>query len=616
MATTVKRRTPGVYVTELDAFPPSVVGVQTAIPAFIGYTEKAEVSGRPIPNTPVKIESLADFEMFFGGGFKTQYQISKLETIPENPADATSKEVTVAEQIAAGDYDFKVFGQAQGAEPLVNPANLPAAGTADKAVPTTEYRYYHLSQTQDTNPRFNLYNSMRLFYANGGGTCYVVSAGLYMTVDETDVTQVSTNTVKGDALKTGLDAIRDQKGPTMLVIPDAVLLQPQSSTDDGRWVSTEFAALVQAMLKQCGELQDRVAILDVYGSQYADRFNLDAIIKQFRTDVKGDFLNYGMAYFPFLDTSVVPVSDFNYTNITEISKNPETDETLWTILTWENANLNNGGKVPVIPVLDSNYDDTNVSTRFIQVQNYIEVMKLTANAAATPDPDPAVIAAKQEKLLRLNNNLIAALPLLSNILNVIVNINDTLPPSGAIAGVITKVDNNKGVWCAPANIELNSVNKPTMKLTDGEQADLNVPVNGKAIDAIREFVGRGSVVWGARTLDGNSNDWRYIQVRRTLIYIEQSVKNAIDPFVFAANDGNTWTKVISMISSFLQGLWSQGGLLGVTASEAFTVECGLGSTMTGQDILEGYLIVQVTVQMIRPAEFIELTFKQTMEGVS
>ena len=85
-------------------------------------------------------------------------------------------------------------------------------------------------------------------------------------------------------------------------------------------------------------------------------------------------------------------------------------------------------------------------------------------------------------------------------------------------------------------------------------------------------------MWGARTLDGNSNDFRYIQVRRTLIYIEQSVKLALDQFVFAANDGNTWVTVKSMISNFLQGLWSQGGLMGATASEAYSVEVGLGST--------------------------------------
>jgi phage tail sheath protein FI len=141
-----------------------------------------------------------------------------------------------------------------------------------------------------------------------------------------------------------------------------------------------------------------------------------------------------------------------------------------------------------------------------------------------------------------------------------------------------------------------------------------MPLDGKAIDAIRQFPGRGTVVWGARTLLGNSNDWRYIQVRRTIVYIEQSIKAAMMPFVFAANDGKTWSTVVSAVSNFLQGLWSQGGLMGAKADEAFTVACGLGSTMTAQDILDGYMIVQVQLQLIRPAEFIVLTFKQKMQG--
>jgi phage tail sheath protein FI len=105
-----------------------------------------------------------------------------------------------------------------------------------------------------------------------------------------------------------------------------------------------------------------------------------------------------------------------------------------------------------------------------------------------------------------------------------------------------------------------------------------------------------------------------IQVRRTLIYIEQSIKTALSQFVSAANDGNTWATVVATVSSFLQGVWSEGGLLGATSSDAFSVQCGLGSTMTEQDILDGYMRVQVLLQMIRPAEFIELTIKQKMEG--
>jgi phage tail sheath protein FI len=159
-----------------------------------------------------------------------------------------------------------------------------------------------------------------------------------------------------------------------------------------------------------------------------------------------------------------------------------------------------------------------------------------------------------------------------------------------------------------------SVISCTVSLTDKQQGPLNVPLNGKSIDGIRDFVGRGPVVWGARTLDGNSADWRYIQIRRTIVYIEQSIKQALNPFVFAANDAQTWTVVTAMISNFLTGLWSQGALLGDKASDAFTVNCGLGSTMTAQDILNGYMIVGVTLQMVHPGEFIELTFQQKMQG--
>ena len=151
-------------------------------------------------------------------------------------------------------------------------------------------------------------------------------------------------------------------------------------------------------------------------------------------------------------------------------------------------------------------------------------------------------------------------------------------------------------------------------MSDAEQGGFNVPTNGMAIDVLRMQPGRGTVVWGARTLDGNSPDCRYIQVRRTLIYVQQSIKTALQSYVFAANDATTWATVTASVSSFLTGLWQQGGLMGSKASDAFTVSCGLGSTMTPQDVLDANMIVAVTLQMIHPAEFIELTFTQAMEG--
>ena len=189
------------------------------------------------------------------------------------------------------------------------------------------------------------------------------------------------------------------------------------------------------------------------------------------------------------------------------------------------------------------------------------------------------------------------------------------PPSGALAGVWTANDLQVGVWNAPANVALASVVAPLCPMTDSEQEAFNAPVNGMAVNILRTQPSRGTVVWGARTMDGNSLDYRYLQVRRTLLYVDQSIKVALQHYVFAANDSGTWTSVIASISTFLTGLWQAGGLMGGTPSEAFTVQCGVPTTMTGLDVLNGYMIVAVTVQMVHPAEFIELTFKQTMQGV-
>ncbi len=170
------------------------------------------------------------------------------------------------------------------------------------------------------------------------------------------------------------------------------------------------------------------------------------------------------------------------------------------------------------------------------------------------------------------------------------------------------------VWNAPANVSVAMVDDVTIAVSDAEQGGLNVPLDGFAVNVIRSFSGRGVIVWGARTLDGNSQDYRFIQVRRTLIYIEQSIKAALQPFIFEPNAPTTWAAVSAMISNFLTGLWSQGGLMGDKASDAFQVSVGMGSTMTAQDILDGTMRITLTLQMTRPAEFIVLTFEQQMEG--
>ena len=219
-------------------------------------------------------------------------------------------------------------------------------------------------------------------------------------------------------------------------------------------------------------------------------------------------------------------------------------------------------------------------------------------------------------IARLNQDLGVAIPLLRQMETVIATALNLLPPSGAIAGIYTLVDATRGVWTAPANMAPVAVTAPSVRLNDQQQGALNVPVNGKAINTIRDFVGRGTLVWGARTLDANNNEYRYIPVRRTLIYVEQSIKGGLNPFTFEPNNANTWTAVIALVSNFLLGLWQQGGLQGATPKDAFAVKCGLGATMTAQDILEGNMMVDVMMAMVRPAEFIVLRIQQKMQGVA
>jgi phage tail sheath protein FI len=136
---------------------------------------------------------------------------------------------------------------------------------------------------------------------------------------------------------------------------------------------------------------------------------------------------------------------------------------------------------------------------------------------------------------------------------------------------------------------------------------------GKSVNAIRSFSGKGILVWGARTLDGNSNEWRYISVRRFFIMVEESVKKATAPFVFEPNDANTWIRIRAMIENYLTLLWRQGALAGAKPEHAFFVKVGLGQTMSAIDILEGRLIVEIGMAAVRPAEFIILRFSHKMQ---
>jgi hypothetical protein len=190
--------------------------------------------------------------------------------------------------------------------------------------------------------------------------------------------------------------------------------------------------------------------------------------------------------------------------------------------------------------------------------------------------------------------------------------NIILPPCSAMVGVYTRIDQTLGVWKSPANVSLQMINGLTKQINDADQDKLINPLTGKSVNAIRFFINRGIMVWGARTLDAYNNDWRYISVRRLFIMIEESAKNATSAFVSEPNNTTTWLKLQSMVENFLTVLWRAGALQGSKPQDAFYTAVGIGKTMTALDILNGQLIMEIGVAAIRPAEFIIIRFTQQM----
>ncbi|VVD71768.1 phage tail protein [Pandoraea pneumonica] len=569
-------KTPGVYVVEQNAFPNSVVEVATAVPAFIGYTQFADNKGTPLANTPWRISSMAEFLTYFGGAPTTSYS---LDAVPA--ATAPAKDAGGAAPAA----------DAGGAAAPQRPA------VTDLFVGPTGARKPFKLTAQGTE--YLLYYSMLLFFQNGGGPCYVVSVGTY-----------ADNEIDPGKLTKGIDTLIKEQEPTMVVVPEAVRLSAQDCT-----------TVQRAMLMHCGyTMRNRFAILDVFDGYWDRQAPGGDAITAFRDAVGSEFLDFGAGYYPWVNTSIVTEKDLDFTKIS----NPAQLQTLIT------AELD--------PVLNPVPSSPAAQAKAAQVKEVLAKLAGGAAPAApaaaapaggdTPAADapaggdaPAAAPAAAAKPAAMSANDIETLhKTLAALSNVYVQVLQSLqkklnllPPSAGMAGLYTLVDNTRGVWKAPANVSLNGVVSPSVSISNADQEDLNAPTNGKSVNAIRSFIGEGVMVWGARTLDGNSLDWRYLSVRRTMIMIEESLRLACKAYVFEPNTANTWVTIKSMVRNFLTSVWKRGGLAGASPDDAFQVFVGLGETMTGDDILEGLLKVSVLVAVSRPAEFIELTFEQQMQ---
>ena len=559
--------TPGIYVEEISNLAPSVAQVATAVPAFLGYTENG-YNGNTVAT---RIDTLLDYTTKFGGPNQSSFSV---------------------------DMGLNV------------------------------------SRTDKIN--FLMYYAVQMYFLNGGGSCYIISVGDYTTtvMSKTD-------------FENGLALLEKQDEPTIIVMVDAVNL-----------AKTDYYPVCQEALAQCDTLRDRFLIVDVIkdgsisvsspstadvattqlspSSQVAaPTVNPPQDVLDFRSNIGMEYLCYGAAYYPYLQTNIsYQYLDENVTIVNFVLLGSETGNGI-TVYYADMNPVNKSANVSISTgtTASCSFDTTTVSgtlkitlpsttttaaqlvtawqswggarSKFNITQNGDGSATITPTTGSTP----LATAAQTLDTFKTTNTL-----LYNQVKTKLSSQYITLPPSSAMAGIYVSVDRDRGVWKAPANVSVASVIGPAIQINNDAQSVLNVDtVGGKSINAIRAFTGKGTLVWGARTMAGNSNDWRYISVRRLLLTIEESCQRASSFAVFESNDAVTWLKVRSMIESYLYRLWEQGALVGATQPSAYFVNVGLGKTMVPQDVLEGRMIVEVGVAPARPAEFIILRFTQMIQ---
>ena len=385
--------------------------------------------------------------------------------------------------------------------------------------------------------RHTMWYSLSLYFMNGGGPCWVVSAGEYLPVPTPGQAQTylfaGADKFVGGGLESGALAKLDNiEEISLLNVPE--LPNFTAEADRGK--------IIKALLADCEAKGNRFAILDE-----VMRSGVNAIAV-FRAQCGNLNLSYGAVYYPQVEWGMsVPATAIKIT---------ESDPKL------------NG--LTLAKAMDDAM--TNDETARLLLPN---IGKMNA-----------IIA----KVVRLY-----------------------LPAGAAVAAIYGKTDATRGVWKAPANVQIMGVKPPLEAAWMGSNTELSDIDNGKDINLIRHILGKGTTVWGARTLAGKDLNWRYVPVKRLMMMLADTLKQATAYAVFEPNTANTWKSAATMCENFLDDLWRKGALLGAKPTDAYRVRIGLGQTMTAEDVLNGIMRIEIAVAPVRPAEFVVLQFSHFVQ---
>ena len=473
-------------------------------------------------------------------------------------------------------------------EPAGHDVQIDANGTASSAGAALTRHY--------------LYHSVGLYFRNGGGSCFILSVGRYP------------DPVARKDFDRGLAILKQDDRPTLMVLADAVNLG-----------DADYYMLARSALQQCSELKDRFAILDVKDNDVAT----------FRHSIGVAGLSYGAAYYPYLNTTSFHPYDESRVSVKHgygLFEIPDCIRISY------DGRPGEGAAISIAEAAPDQADVPRVSVAGNSISLVVDSAAGSPPAAildawnsisepgkfrmAVAGTGRVLLAQQQaefvfdEEIARLGDGRIKIdnPSVYDNVVAVLERQKISLPPGAAVAAAYSKTDRAAGPWKAPANIAINDVTGPVVNINNAVQDYLNNSEDGKSVNALRSFVNQGTLIWGARTLDGNSSEWRYVPVRRLFIKVESDIRRATAFSVFEPNNAFTWLKIRTMLIGYLDELWSAGALNGAIAEEAYFIRLGLGETMDEEDIRAGRLHISVGIAAARPAEFVVMTITHILQG--
>ncbi|WP_111710003.1 phage tail sheath C-terminal domain-containing protein [Lutibacter citreus] len=630
-------KTPGVYINEINAFPPSIAQVATAIPAFVGYTE----SGSTVPT---KVTSLLEYQQIFGGAPKpaginislnVEYKVTESQFKLYNSlrlfyANGGGECYIVSighykdTATITSDTDFNdgidLLKKVDEVTLLLFPdaINLGDAklGLVQKHAlmqcVSLMDRFTIMDVIQET-PGTSLESDSEKFRDAIGNQNLKYGAAYYPDLKASFGYDFRFNEINGTtAGKVDFATLYSADPDISLALSEFAMLNTDINDDTTGIIETCKAALIaNPKIPVVADPNVAEYLVNIFGILVPlgdpktsiihvglETLAIDMIAVSLKPLVQ-KMLQLNAAYGGLGGTA----SDVSGTGV----------QTDFVVAEWGTFTSNGAsgdypitGTNPFTSLIESS--STPGSADFSKTQAQLD--KLFGQVTTAMQ---AIKATIQEYERKLENDLVSQMPIYATIITELSKSMNTVPPSGAIAGIYANTDATRGVWKAPANVSVNGIIGLTDDITHKEQENMNIHTSGKSINAIRKFTTKGLLVWGARTLDGNSNDWRYINVRRLANMIEESAKKACMNFVFEPNVKQTWVNVKGMIENYLTTLWSDGALVGAKPEDAFFVSVGLNQTMSAQDILEGKMILKIGYAPSRPAEFIILEFIQTQQ---